>query len=56
MRIFGSVGIGPFRFGASSPLRLFRRRRQPRPYYIHQGCDIRHRRRDTADRCPNGRI
>lgn len=54
MRLFGSVGVGPFRFGLSGRPRILRRR--PRPYYIHSGCPIRHRRPDTADRCPKGRI
>lgn len=55
VRLFGSIGIGPLRLGASGRLPRLLRRRQ-RPYYVHPGCTVHHRRPDTADRCPNGRI
>jgi hypothetical protein len=47
MRIFGSVGIGPFRFGASENLRRRKRAR----YWTHPGCQVHHTRQDTANAC-----
>lgn len=46
MRIFGSVGFGPFRIGASQRVRLL-----PRRTYRHRGCPIHHKRQDTANAC-----
>lgn len=48
MRLFGSVGFGPFRVGLSG--RVGGRRRHVR-YWTHPGCRIRHKRQDTADAC-----
>jgi hypothetical protein len=47
MRIFGSIGFGPFRIGASQRIRLRPRRR----VYRHHGCPIHHKRQDTANAC-----
>lgn len=39
MRIFGSVGFGPFRIGASTPLR---RRRRAAQYWTRPGRHVNH--------------
>ena len=38
----------------TTALRSGRRRTNPAPVFMHPGCNVRHRKPETRDRCPNG--
>jgi hypothetical protein len=48
MRLFGSVNVGPFSFGASGGTR---KRRTVRRVYLHSGCDHKHVSADAVRNC-----